>query len=63
MDRYVLCRRDLADIGAEPRYCCKEINTPNALNWCDGCHQRLPLWPTEDSRPVGVLKARTAVGV
>lgn len=45
MTRYALCRRDRADFGAAPSYCCASIKTPNVLNWCDGCRARLPLWP------------------
>ena len=43
----VLCRRDLSDFGAAPRYCSKSIKSRNALNWCPDCRERLPIWPTE----------------
>lgn len=49
-DKIVLCRRDLADIGAPPRLCAKSINPatkPNALKWCADCRAGLPYWPTE----------------
>lgn len=43
-DTFVLCRRDLAGLGAV-RYCARPIKTPNPSNWCDDCRSRLPLWP------------------
>lgn len=50
-DRYVLCRKDLAELGQAPRFCAKPINSatkPNAFGWCDGCRAALPYWPTTD---------------
>lgn len=54
MSRYVLCRRDRADFGAAPVYCCAPIKTPNVLNWCDDCRARLPLWPASDLMSEGI---------
>lgn len=42
---YTLCRRDRAELGQQHDYCCKSIKTKNALNWCDDCRARLPMWP------------------
>lgn len=36
------CRRP---VGAD-RLCMGAIRTPNALEWCDVCRERLPLWPS-----------------
>lgn len=47
---YTLCRRDRAELGQPHDYCCKSIKTKNALNWCEGCRERLPLWPLLDRR-------------
>ena len=44
-DRYVLCRRDVAEIGQPKNYCARPIKTRNPLNWCDDCQRRLPIWP------------------
>ena len=47
MSRFVLCRRDVGPIG-ERDYCSKPINRAHALDWCDSCLSRLPLWPSEE---------------
>ena len=47
MSDYILCRRNLADIGAHPNYCCKPINKQNPMDWCEECRVRLPIWPQE----------------
>jgi hypothetical protein len=46
-ERFVLCRRDVVEIG-ERRFCGKPIKTRHRLNWCDDCLARLPLWPGGD---------------
>ena len=48
MTRYVLCRRDVGEIG-ERKYCSKPIKRRNPLNWCEGCASRLPIWPTDSN--------------
>lgn len=49
-DKIVLCRRDNADFGEVPSFCCKPIIVPNASNFCEDHRARLPYWPT-DSAP------------
>lgn len=47
-EKFVLCRRDLSEIGEPKKYCAKPINAqtkPNRLDWCDDCLKRLPIWP------------------
>lgn len=44
-----LCRREVQKEGEAVRYCNKPIERVNALCWCPGCRQRLPIWPTGDS--------------
>lgn len=44
----VLCRRIVSEIGEQPRYCCKPIKSPSALEWCDAHLARLPLWPVDE---------------
>ena len=44
-EKYVLCRRDLGEIGATASYCAKVITKPNPLSWCGDCAKRLPIWP------------------
>lgn len=45
-ERYVLCRRDVGEIGERPRrYCAKAIAQPNDLNWCEEHRRNLPMWP------------------
>ncbi len=46
-EKIVLCRRDLADFGDEPRFCSKSIKTQNDSNLCDDCRKNFPLWPTD----------------
>lgn len=46
-DKIVLCRRNQANLGEPPAYCCRPIAKPNALNWCSSCSQRLPIWPQD----------------
>lgn len=41
---YVLCRRDLAQIGEPKRYCARPIKTKNDLDFCDDCKSRRPFW-------------------
>lgn len=48
-DRFVLCRREINDFGEAARYCAKPITKKNALNWCEGCRSRLPLWPQDNA--------------
>lgn len=49
MGEFVLCRRDIGEIG-EKKYCAKPIKTKHRLNWCDDCLARLPYWPV-DAKP------------
>ena len=54
-EKIVLCRRDVAEIGAGVKYCARSINPrskPNALAWCDQCRARLPLWPENENEEV-----------
>lgn len=52
--RVVLCRRDSAEIGHPPKFCCKPITDfkNNALEWCRECRKNLPFWPVEQVVPV-----------
>ena len=50
-ERFVLCRRTLNDHGAPVAYCARPITVANALDWCEGCRARLPLWPGADPLP------------
>ena len=58
--RYVLCRRDLADIGATPVYCAKPIKRQNVLDWCPDCRKRLPFWPPNDEPAPAAVPAAPA---
>lgn len=49
------CRREVSVMNPDntwtPKPCGDRISKKNALNWCDGCRARLPLWPA-DSAPI-----------
>lgn len=46
------CRREVSVSKPDNTWvlkpCYDKIETPNALDWCDGCRKRLPLWPTQE---------------
>jgi hypothetical protein len=46
---YKLCRREVTrpsgDVGPHNA----TITKKNALNWCEACRERLPLWPKDEA--------------
>ena len=48
-DKVILCRRLKTLLLTCPpkdgEMCCKTIEHPNPLNWCDDCRKNLPFWP------------------
>lgn len=43
------CRREIEARKLTSLYCMNPIETLNALDWCNDCRKRLPLWPKDDS--------------
>jgi hypothetical protein len=41
------CRREIgaANENISPLFCMKPVAKKNALDWCEACRERLPLWP------------------
>jgi hypothetical protein len=48
IEKFVLCRRDLADIGQPKKFCAKPIKKRNPLDWCEDCYSRRLIWPGMD---------------
>lgn len=48
MSEYVLCRKNVADIGEPVRYCAKPIEKPNPSDLCAPHASRMPIWPVND---------------
>lgn len=63
-ERFVLCRRDLADIGQPKRYCAKPIKKQNNLDWCETCYCRIPFWPSgHETREVKMEREKSQEAV
>ena len=45
VEKYVLCRRQVQEIGEPVKYCARPIKKENSANWCQECGKRLPIWP------------------
>lgn len=47
------CRRLVSRIQPDNTwvegFCHEKIEKKNALDWCEGCRKRLPLWPKDDA--------------
>lgn len=48
------CRRETYnERGDVAKVCMKPITKVNALNWCQECRERLPLWPRDEVKEEG----------
>jgi hypothetical protein len=45
------CRREIALDEKTRLLCMNRITTKNALEWCERCREKLPLWPANDLIP------------
>lgn len=46
---FVLCRRDIGQIG-ERKFCGKPlVRGTKAPHWCAECSKNIPIWPTDET--------------